>query len=137
MNLAEVLAAAIVLACASSGSLQIWASTAAASRTAELRQEQLVGLDGALLEAVARLRQPLETTPGRPCAAAAEQMAQQLASLPLPDGVQRQLEVHATGVWLRLQTNGLPLRQRWLDAAALGHCAAPYPQTEAGDGRTL
>ena len=56
MNFAEVLVAALLLAGASSGSLQIWAAAVAASRGAELGLEQLVELDGALLAAEQHLQ---------------------------------------------------------------------------------
>ncbi len=135
MNLAEVMAAAIVLACACSGSLQIWAASAAASHSLAARQEQLVRLDGALLAAEARLRQPLSVAPAGDCAAAAEAMAAQAEQLPLPEGLQRQLRPEAAGVWLQVRGDGLPPRQRWLDAAALGHCAATPEAT--GDGTSL
>lgn len=124
MNLAEVMAAAIVLACACSGSLQIWAASAAASHSLAARQEQLVQLDGALLAVEAQLRQPLPVAPAGDCPAAAAALAAQAEQLPLPEGLQRQLRLEAGGVWLQVRGEGLPPRQRWLDAAALGHCAA-------------
>ena len=135
MNLAEVMAGAVVLATAGSGSLQIWAASAGAHHTLEQRQELLVQLDGALLAAEARLRLPLQDTPTDNCAAAVAAMAEQLEAAPLPEGLQRQLELQPTGLWLRLQAEPLPPRQRWLDAAALGHCAASEPTpTAPADG---
>lgn len=145
MNFAEVLAAAVVLACASSGSLQIWAASAVASRTAEQRQAQLVELDGALLAAAAQLRRPQEAAEPVDCLAAVAWMEAELSAVPLPAGLQRAVEPQDGGVWLRLQGEALPPRQRWLDAAALGLCAAPVPQpeqhsptdAEPGDGTTI
>lgn len=143
MNLAEVMAGALVLATASSSSLQIWAGSVRAHLTLEQRQQLLLNLDGALLAAQARLHQPLAANPGRDCAAAATAIASTLAEASLPAGVQRQLEVQSAGVWLRLQAESLPLRQRWLDAAALGHCAAldaptpPGPVEPPSDGESI
>lgn len=125
MSFAEVLAAAVVLACASSGSLQIWAASAAASRTAEQRQALLVELDGALLAAEALLRAPLGAVASADCQQAVAWMRGELEQAPLPSGLQRQVEPLAAGVWLKLQAEPLPPRQRWLDAAALGLCAPP------------
>lgn len=135
MNFAEVLAAAVVLACASSGSLQIWAASAAASRTADQRQAQLVELDGALLAAEARLRMPPGAVAASDCAQAVTWMQIELEQAPLPAGVEQDLEPQNGGVWLRLQGPDLPPRQRWLDAAALGLCTAPL--VENGDGTTI
>lgn len=134
MNLAEVMAAAIVLATASGGSLQIWAASASASRTVEQRRELLVRLDGALLAAEARLRQPLFNPSGLDCALAAAAMAELLATAPGPEAVQRQIDAQAHGVWLRLQADPLPARQRWFDAAALGQCAPDAPGEPAAPG---
>lgn len=128
MNLAEVMAAAIVLACACSGSLQIWAASAAASHSLAARQEQLVRLDGALLAAQARLRTSRNGIPPATCLEAAEWMEAELDSAPRPDGVQLAADQGDGGVWLRVQGENLPPRQRWLDAAALGLCSGP-PQT--------
>ncbi len=136
MSIAEVLAAALVLAVASGGSLRIWAATVTAQRTAEQRQELLVQLDGALLAAEAQLLGPL---PLLECEAAAAWMASALEQAPLPAALQRQVAVEPGGVWLRLQAEALPQRERWLDAAALGLCAppepapAPAPEQEEGD----
>jgi hypothetical protein len=129
MNLAEVLAAALVLAVASGGSLRIWAAAATASRTAEQRQQQLVQLDGALLAAEAQLQGGLAQPD---CEAAGRWMAAELERAPLPEGVQRQLALAPGGVWLRLYTQALPQRQRWLDAAALGLCAPPAAEFNPG-----
>jgi hypothetical protein len=47
--------------------------------------------------------------------------------------VQRQIDAQAHGVWLRLQADPLPARQRWFDAAALGQCAPDAPGESAAD----
>lgn len=138
MSVAEVLAAALVLAVASGGSLRIWAAAATASRTAEQRQEQLLQLDGALLAAEAQLQGQL---PQGDCGAAALWMAAAMEQAPLPAGVQRQLTPEPGGVWLRLQAQGVPRRQRWLDAAALGLCVPQQSESETppepGDGTAV
>ena len=138
MNFAEVLVAALLLAGASSGSLQIWAAAVAASRGAELGLEQLVELDGALLAAEQHLQQALGAPLAAPlagdCSLAVAAMAAELAQAPLAAGLERQLEPQGGGLWLRLQAPGLPQRQRWLDAAAMGFCSnSPTPEA-GGDG---
>lgn len=138
MNLAEVLAAALVLACASGGSLRIWAASTAAAATVEQRGGQLLDLDRAVLEAEVALREGLPAEPGPDCAVAAQRLASRLAALPLPAGVGRELQAEAGGVWLRLQSGVLPVRERWLDAAALGACAAAseIPEPDSTDSST-
>ena len=75
MNFAEVLVAALLLAGASSGSLQIWAAAVAASRGAELGLEQLVELDGALLAAEQHLQQAQAAPLAGDCSLAVAAMA--------------------------------------------------------------
>lgn len=128
MTLAEALVAALLLAGASAGSLQIWTASLAASRGAEQGLEQLVELDGALLAAEQHLQQARPALSGADCPQA---MASALEQAPLPAGLARQVDPQAGGLWLRLQAEGLPPRQRWLDAAALGYCG-PAPTLEAG-----
>lgn len=135
MNFAEVLVAALLLAGASSGSLQIWAGAVAASRGAELGLEQLVELDGALLGAEQHLQQWQNTPMAGDCSQAVAAMATALARAPLAAGLERQLEPQSGGLWLRLQAPGLPQRQRWLDAAALGYCSSSPTPEDGIDGR--
>ena len=87
MNFAEVLVAALLLAGASSGSLQIWAAAVAASRGAELGLEQLVELDGALLAAEQHLQQALAAPLAGDCSLAVAAMAAELAQAPLAAGL--------------------------------------------------
>jgi hypothetical protein len=136
MNLAEVLAAALVLATASSGSLQIWAASAAAAKTAEQRSAQLLLLDRGLLEAEAWLRQGA-LVPGSDCGQAAAAMAAVLETAPLPPGLRRAVQVEGEGLWLRLQGEGLPERQRWLDAAAVGACIPNNGMESSNDDPNL
>lgn len=137
MTLAEVLAAAIVLACASSCSLRLWGLSTVAAATLQQRGTQLLALDQALLEATAELQAGI--APQADCDAAAAVLAARLAAMPLPAGVERSLQLEMGGVWLQLQASALPQRQRWFDAAALGACgavppAAPTTTQEAADG---
>lgn len=132
MSLAEVLVAAVVLATASSGSLQIWAASAGAAQSTERRTAQLLLLDQAMLEAEAQLRL-LASSPFSSCSIGALAIARQLEAQALPAGVSRELQLESRGVWLHLQAGELPIRRRWLDAAANGICSPmPTPALDSG-----
>lgn len=138
MNFAEVLAAALVLACAAGGSLHIWASTAEAMRTAAQRRDQLLELDRAFLAAEAWLQSPDDPsvsplpTDSTDCTAMSAWMASALSKLPLQSEIQPEVVPQGSGVLLRLQVGDQPARQRFLEPTAMKLCADEEPGAEAG-----
>ena len=94
MTLAEVLAAALVLAIAAGSSLRVWAGLASSSQSAQLQEQGLVQIDADLLRSERTMRQLASGhVPFDNCDAALALMQQALASggVGLPVAVTRQV----------------------------------------------
>ncbi|MCP9785722.1 hypothetical protein [Cyanobium sp. N5-Cardenillas] len=134
MNLIEVLTGSVVFAASAGSSLQLWGLAAAAAVAEQRQQERMEQAEVALLRAETSLRS-LAPSAGD-CTAATTQLLQALAAQPLAPGLDRQLEVSASGdgVVLRLAVAGeAETRQRLYVPAVLGLCAG----AQGGGGGTV
>jgi hypothetical protein len=135
MNLVEAMVASAMFVTSSSCSLQLWAGSASWARQAEAQQQQAAKLEAALLASQAQLTALAGTAIAADCTAASSWLAAHLQSMPMGEGLMRQVSAEPGGL-VRLQVaaaEGME-RQRWLSPAAYGLCGAQPP--EQGDATT-
>jgi len=143
MNLVETLVASVILALASSCSLQLWASSTSSAAAVEQRQHQLGQLEIALLGSQARLEalaaEPVAAEPvAADCADAAHWLTTHLQSQPLAAGLSRVVSAEpAALVRVQISAGEVGQRQRWFSPAAYGLCGPTAPTTEEQTDATL
>jgi len=138
MNLVETLVASVILALASSCSLQLWASSTSSAAAVEQRQHQLGQLEIALLGSQARLEALAAEPVAADCADAAHWLTTHLQSQPLAAGLTRVVSAEpAALVRVQISAGEVGQRQRWFSPAAYGLCGPTAPTTEEQTDATL
>ena len=138
MNLVETLVASVILALASSCSLQLWASSTSSAAAVEQRQHQLGQLEIALLGSQARLEALAAEPVAVDCADAAHWLTTHLQSQPLAAGLTRVVSAEpAALVRVQISAGEVGQRQRWFSPAAYGLCGPTAPTTEEQTDATL
>ena len=133
MNLPELIVAASVFLGACSGAAQMGAASAGAMTQSRTRTAALEQIEAQFLAAAPVIRAGVGESAD--CADAAQGMQEALeAGLPpLPQGVQRQVRLTASGMHVHLEFTGSSglQRTRLLSPVGFGLCGGPAPQEVA------